>query len=61
MLEKPLVEKPGEQGALLLSFVLKTKEGKYAPIEESSLPYSRLAEERETLEVVEEEYYYGIS
>lgn len=58
MLEKPLKDKQEEQGKLLLSFVLKTKEGKYAPIEESSLPYARLNEERETAEILEEEYYY---
>jgi len=44
----------------LLTFLKRTKEGKYAPIEESSLPYSRLNEETEILEFVEDEYYYSI-
>lgn len=61
MSKKLLKDKQEEQGKLLLSFVLKTKEGHFAPIEESSLPYARLAEERETIEVSEEEYYYSIS
>lgn len=45
----------------LLAFLRRTKEGKYAPIEESSLPYSRISEESEMVESSEEEYYYGIS
>lgn len=45
----------------LLTFLRRTKAGKYAPIEESSLPYSRIKEESETLGFYEEEYYYSIS
>ena len=45
----------------LLAFLRRTKEGKYAPIEESSLPYSRISEESEMVESSEEEYYYSIS
>lgn len=46
---------------VLLSFLKRTKEGKYAPIEESSLPYSRVVEESETLEILEDEFYFNIS
>ena len=45
----------------LLTFLRKTKEGKYAPIDKSSLPYSRITEETESIESSEEEYYYSIS
>ena len=45
----------------LLTFLAKTKKGKYAKIEESSLPYARLKEEKEDIRTYEEEYYYGIS
>ena len=42
----------------LLTFLQFTKEGKYAVIDTSSLPYARISEAREDLE---EEYVYGIS
>lgn len=45
----------------LLTFLRRTKEGKYAPIDKSSLPYSRITEESESIESFEEEYYYSIS
>jgi len=45
----------------LIAFLKRTKEGVYAPIEESSLPYTRIKEETESIEVYEEEYYYGVS
>ena len=41
-----------------LTFLEKTKEGKYAIIEKSSLPYARIKEE--TVEIFEN-YYYGYS
>lgn len=59
MPRKPIDEKGKER--LLLSFLKQTKEGRYAPIDESSLPYSRVDEETENIESVEEEFYYGIS
>lgn len=61
MPRKPLDEKEKEQEQLLLSFLRQTREGKYAPIDESSLPYSRLKEETETVEALDEEFYYGVS
>ena len=45
---------------ILLTFLEKTKEGKYATIEKSSLPYARMKEETETVEIFRN-YYYGMS
>ena len=59
MIQKPLKEKSGEE--VLLSFLERTKEGTYAPIEESTLPYSRITEESQTVELAEEYYYYSIT
>jgi hypothetical protein len=42
----------------LLTFLKQTREGKYAKIEENSLPYVRLKEQRE--EIYEDEYYYSV-
>ena len=46
---------------VLLKFLERTKEGKYAKIEESSLQYARMQEEYETIEEQDEQYYYSIS
>ena len=43
----------------LLTFLKRTREGKYAKIDESSLLYVRLKEQSE--EIYEDEYYYSIS
>lgn len=43
----------------LITFLKRTKEGKYAKIEKSSLAYPRVKEQREP-NYTEEEYYYGI-
>jgi hypothetical protein len=59
MLKKSAEAKNGEK--LLLSFLRRTREGKYAPIDQSSLPYSRIIEESETVESSEEEFYYSVS
>lgn len=45
-----------EEEEILISFLKATKEGKYAKVEETSLPYSRI--EEETV-IVEDEYYYS--
>ena len=43
----------------LLTFLKQTKEGKYAKIDKSSLPYSRL--QAQSAEIYyEDEYYYSI-
>ncbi len=59
MTTKPLEDKSNEE--VLLSFLERTKEGTYAPIEKSSLPYSRMIEESQTIELTEEYYYYSVT
>ena len=44
---------------VLLTFLKQTREGKYAKIDESSLSYTRVKEQREE-PYYEEEYYYSI-
>lgn len=61
MQKKALKVKEKEKEQLLLSFLKRTREGKYAPIDESSLPYARVSEEREVVEELEDEFYYGVS
>jgi hypothetical protein len=46
---------------VILLFLKRTREGKYAQVDQSSIPYSRIIEERETVESLEEEFYYSIS
>jgi len=53
---KKELRKEGKKN-VLISFLKATKEGKYAKVEESSLPYSRI---KEKTVIVENEYYYGI-
>ena len=43
----------------LLTFLTQTREGKYAKVDESSLPYSRIKEQREEPHY-EDEYYYSV-
>jgi len=45
----------------LIEFLCLTKEGKYAPIDENSLPYARMREETEGIEPYQEIYYYGLA
>ena len=40
-----------------ITFLKVVKEGKYAPIEKSSLPYARM---KESTIIIEDEYCYGI-
>ena len=49
--------RPGEE--LILTFLKQTKDGKFAKIEESSLPYIRIQEQREDT-FYEEDYYYSM-
>ncbi len=44
----------------LITFLKRTKDGKYARIDERHLAYSRIKEQREPYYYAEEEYYYGI-
>ena len=46
---------------ILVTFLRRTRAGKYAPIDEDSLPYSRMQEQGEDEESYQEEYYYSIS
>ena len=43
----------------LLTFLKQTQKGKYAKVDESSIPYSRLKEQREE-SCYEHEYYYSV-
>jgi hypothetical protein len=61
MPQEPMKPVENEKERVLISFLIRTREGKYAPIDESPLPYSRLIEETETVEPIEEEFYYSIS
>jgi hypothetical protein len=45
----------------LLTFIEETAKGKYAEIEQSSLPYVRIEVETEHVDVDEEDYYYSIN
>ena len=46
----------------LLNFLQKTKEGKYAKIEQSSLSFVRIHEKSELVESApEESFYYSVS
>jgi hypothetical protein len=45
----------------LLNFLRQTKQGKYAEIDESSLDYARVKEERSQIDAFTEIYYYSLS
>ena len=47
-----------QQEKALITFLKQTREGKYAKIDDSSLPYSRLKEQGEE-PYFEDEYYYS--
>ena len=47
-----------EKKEALLTFLKFTREGKFAKIEETSLAYARLKEQRE--ETPQEEYFYSV-
>ena len=49
------------QERALLRFLKQTRQGKYADIEESSLDYARIKQEREHIESLVDTYYYSIS
>jgi hypothetical protein len=51
----------GERMEITLTFLEKTKQGIYAPIDEASIPYVRLGEVTETIEAYDPEYYYSTS
>ena len=45
----------------LLNFLRQTKQGKYAEIDESSLDYIRVKEERNQIDFIPKIYYYSLS
>lgn len=51
--------KTKRQNEMLLKFLKRTKAGKYAVIEKSSIKYTRWNEE--PIQSNEEEYYYGLN
>ncbi len=55
MAEKEDVEIRREK--VLIKFLSLTKEGKYASVDKSSLPYSRIKEETEEVDICQEMYY----
>jgi len=58
----PRSQKPDEELKFLLEFLERTREGKYAVIEKTSLPYSRMTEETDFIESIDGDfYYYGVS
>lgn len=46
---------------VLLNFLCRTKQGEYAKIDENSLVYARLKEQREEIETLTENFYYSVS
>jgi hypothetical protein len=54
------IHKNNEKENAILTFLRETKEGKYAPIEESSLEYVRMEDEQDNIEIPEENFYYSI-
>lgn len=49
-----------EEYNTFVEFLKRTKDGKYAPIEKTSVPYIRIKVETEVVESYEEEYYYSL-
>lgn len=53
--------KTQKQNKMLVKFLKQTKEGKYAVIEKSSVKYTRLNQQIDSVQSSEEEeYYYGL-
>ena len=55
--KKPSTRKDQEKA--LLTFLKQTKDGKYAKVDEKSLKYTRLKEQRSDV-TFEDEYYYSV-
>ena len=49
-----------EEYNTFIEFLKRTKDGKYALIEKTSMPYIRINVETEVVESYEEEYYYSL-
>jgi len=59
MEERSEKEKRQKEEKALLTFLKRVKEGEYAKVDEGSLRYSRLKEQREE-SYYEDEYYYSV-
>lgn len=59
-MEKGRKEENEKQANALLTFLKQTREGKYAKVDEQSLTYARIKEQREEVSF-EDEYYYSVS
>ena len=46
---------------ILIEFLRKTKNGEYALVEDTALPYARMNIDMEDLSCNSEVYYYGVS
>lgn len=61
-MEKNMKNKTADKRELsLLQFLIRTKNGKYAPIDSSSFPYARLREETEEINACEEVLFYTLA
>jgi hypothetical protein len=61
-MEKKIKNKMADKRELsLLQFLVRTKSGKYAPIDTSSFPYARLREETEQVSAYEEVLFYTLA
>lgn len=50
-----------KQEQILLNFLCRTRQGEYAKIDEDSLHYVRVKEQREEIETITENFYYEVS
>ncbi len=60
MTNKKVNQKNNQRQNELLRFLKLTKDGKYAPVEKSSLKYTRIKEERIEIDPTND-YYYSLS
>ncbi len=56
-MRKQSIEQKKEKD-ILLKFLKKTKDGRYAPVEQSSIPYSRIDQQSETIDDI---YVYNLN
>jgi len=56
---KPKKKQASRGKQALLTFLKRTRAGKYARIDENSLPYARLKTLKDETQVEEEAYYYS--
>ena len=62
MVKKRVINKDNSKQEHLLQFLKLTKNGKYAPVEKTSLQYTRMKEERINVDLADDDqYYYSLS